>query len=40
MKYLLDTHTLIWAVQDIKELSRKTKNIIIDENNDIYVSCP
>ena len=38
MKYLLDTHTLIWAVQNTKELSQKAKNIIIDENNDIYVS--
>ncbi len=38
MKYLLDTHTLIWAVQDTKKLSKKAKDIIIDENNDIYVS--
>ena len=38
MRYLLDTHTLIWAVQDTKELSQKAKNIIIDESNDIYVS--
>jgi hypothetical protein len=38
MKYLLDTHTLIWAVQNTKELSQKAKNIIIDENNDIYVT--
>jgi len=38
MKYLLDTHTLIWATQDTKKLSKKAKNIIIDSSNEIYVS--
>ncbi|MCL2284354.1 MAG: type II toxin-antitoxin system VapC family toxin [Fibromonadales bacterium] len=38
MKYLLDTHTLIWTVQDTHKLSQKAKNIIVDENNEIYVS--
>ncbi|MDR0516037.1 MAG: type II toxin-antitoxin system VapC family toxin [Fibromonadaceae bacterium] len=38
MKYLLDTHTLIWVAQDTKKLSQKAKNIIIDESNEIYVS--
>jgi len=38
MKYLLDTHSLIWAVQNTEKLSQRAKSIIIDENNDIYVS--
>jgi len=38
MKYLLDTHTLIWAAQDTKKLSKKAKNIIIDSSSEIYVS--
>jgi len=38
MKYLLDTHTLIWSVQDTKKLSKKAKTIIIDSSNEIYVS--
>jgi PIN domain nuclease of toxin-antitoxin system len=38
MKYLLDTHTLIWAIQDTGKLSQKAKNIIVNESNEIYVS--
>jgi PIN domain nuclease of toxin-antitoxin system len=38
MKYLLDTHTLIWSAQDTKKLSKKAQNIIIDSSNEIYVS--
>jgi PIN domain nuclease of toxin-antitoxin system len=38
MKYILDTHTLIWSVQDTKKLSKKAKSIIIDSSNDIFVS--
>lgn len=38
MKYLLDTHTLIWALQDNPMLTENVRNIIIDESNSIYVS--
>ena len=38
MKYLLDTHVLIWALQDSHKLPQEIKDIIVDENNDIYVS--
>ena len=30
MKYILDTHSLIWSVQDTKKLSKKAKSILID----------
>lgn len=38
MKYLLDTHTLIWTLFDAQRLSETAKNIIRDPGNDIYVS--
>lgn len=38
MKYLLDTHTLIWALQDNPMLTKNIRDIIIDERNSIYVS--
>lgn len=36
MKYLLDTHVLIWAQTKTDELSKKSRNIIEDINNEIY----
>ncbi len=38
MKYLLDTHYLIWALTDTKKISKKIVNIIIDPENEIIVS--
>ena len=38
MKYLLDTHTLLWAMVDDKRLPKKVKDIINNFDNDIYVS--
>lgn len=38
MKYLLDTHTLIWTLFDAQRLSETVKNIIRDPANDVYVS--
>lgn len=38
MKILLDTHTLIWALEDSYRLPNKIKEMIIDENNTIYAS--
>ena len=38
MKYLLDTHYLLWSVMDSKRISKKLKNILTDPGNDIMVS--
>ena len=38
MKLLLDTHVLIWALQDSPNLPIYIRDAIIDENNEIYVS--
>ena len=38
MNLLLDTHLLIWALTDDKQLNEKAKNLILDENNTIYYS--
>lgn len=38
MKYLLDTHILIWVLTDNKKLTRAASFTIFDENNEIYYS--
>jgi PIN domain nuclease of toxin-antitoxin system len=38
MKYLLDTHTLLWWLDGDKQLSNDAREIISDPENDIYVS--
>lgn len=38
MKYLIDTHVFIWALMDTKKLSQKVREILEDENNEVYVS--
>jgi PIN domain nuclease of toxin-antitoxin system len=38
MRYLLDTHTLIWYLNDAPELSSKVAAIIRDKSNTIFVS--
>jgi PIN domain nuclease of toxin-antitoxin system len=38
MRYLLDTHTLIWYSQRSSKLSQKAEEIIDDPENAIYVS--
>lgn len=38
MKYLLDTHTLIWAVAKPQKLSNTVKAILEDTVNDVAVS--
>ncbi|MCZ7485346.1 MULTISPECIES: type II toxin-antitoxin system VapC family toxin [Rhizobium/Agrobacterium group] len=38
MKYLLDTHALLWWLSDDEQLSADARDIIGDLNNDIYVS--
>jgi len=38
MKYLLDTHVLLWSLFDTSKLSKSVKEIILNDQNDIYVS--
>jgi PIN domain nuclease of toxin-antitoxin system len=38
MKLLLDTHALMWWLAGDKSLSRKAREAIQDEDNDVYVS--
>ena len=38
IEYLLDTHTLLWAVRGSKSLSDTAREIILDTNSRIYVS--
>lgn len=38
MKYLLDTHTLLWYLQGNEELSSKIFEIIINRRNKIFIS--
>jgi PIN domain nuclease of toxin-antitoxin system len=38
MKYLLDTHSLLWWLNDDQQLSKVARDIIGSTDNDIYVS--
>jgi PIN domain nuclease of toxin-antitoxin system len=38
VKYLLDTHILLWSFFEAKRLSENVKTILLDEENDIYYS--
>lgn len=38
MSYLIDTHTLIWAISDTNKLSRKVRKLIENLDNKIYIS--
>ena len=38
MKLLLDTHVLIWALEDSPRLPIYIRDMLCDERNDIYVS--
>jgi len=38
MRYLLDTHILLWFFKDADRLSRQTREIILHPNSEIYVS--
>jgi len=38
IKYMLDTHTLLWAIGNTKELSKTAIQTIKCPDNDIYVS--
>lgn len=38
MKYLLDTHSLLWITIDSKNISKRVKKIFLDKENEIYFS--
>ena len=38
MKILLDTHIALWSVLQSDKLSEKEKNLLLDEENEIYYS--
>ena len=38
MIYLLDTHTFIWSILNTKNLSKKSREIILNKNHEIYIS--
>jgi PIN domain nuclease of toxin-antitoxin system len=38
MKYLIDTHILIWSMIDTKKINSYLKDILQDSSNNIYVS--
>ncbi len=38
MRYLLDTHVMLWFLEDSKELSKKAKKLLIDGKNELYWS--
>ena len=38
MKYLLDTHVLLWIVEDNPQLSDKVKAIYLEEENEMILS--
>ena len=38
MKYLLDTHVLLWALSNSPKLTLEIRDIISNDNNEIYVS--
>lgn len=38
MKYLLDTHIILWALINDNRLNNEVKNIILSSDNEIYYS--
>ena len=38
MKLLLDTHAALWLVNEYEKLSPKVKALILDHDNDLYLS--
>jgi len=38
MRYLLDTHAVIWYVENSSELPKKISDLIDNPENDIYIS--
>ena len=38
MKYLIDTHVFIWALMDVKKISKKVISILENVENEVYIS--
>jgi PIN domain nuclease of toxin-antitoxin system len=38
MKYLVDTHILLWSFLETAKLSKEIKSILLNDNNEIYYS--
>ncbi len=38
MRYLLDTHAFIWALSDTDKLTPRAKDVIVDADNELFVS--
>ena len=38
MRYLLDTHTLLWFIAEDEELSDRAHQLILDSNSEIFLS--
>ncbi len=38
MRYLLDTHVVLWTLLEAKKLNKRVVDIIENQNNEIYVS--
>ena len=38
MKYLLDTHVVLWWLEDPKKINIKARKIISDKKNEVYIS--
>ena len=38
MRFLLDTHTLLWLVNDDPQLGKKVKKVYLDDGNEIFIS--
>lgn len=38
MKYLIDTQILLWALEESENLSVRSKNLLLDSSNVLYVS--
>jgi len=38
VNYLLDTHTVLWALQEPEKLSRRVVELLNDEHNNFFVS--
>ena len=38
MRLLLDTHIILWALNDNPKLSEQARTLIMDADNDVYYS--
>jgi PIN domain nuclease of toxin-antitoxin system len=38
MRYLLDTHTLLWIAYNEQKISKKVNSILLDGSNELFIS--